>query len=147
MSAKHFLEIIDRDVLKLKEELSLYKNESDLWLLRGDVKNSAGTLALHITGNLKHYIGAVLGKTSYVRQRDKEFSDRNVPREQLLVGLEEARQIVNQVLQGLSDEQLGKEYPIEFMGRRSTHSVLIVLVSHLGYHLGQVNYHRRTTTG
>lgn len=145
-TSKLFFEILDRDVLKLKEELSLYKNESDLWLLKGQVKNSAGTLALHIAGNLKHYIGAVLGNTGYVRQRDKEFSDRNVPRGQLLAGLEEARQIVNQVLLGLSDEQLGKEYPIEFMGRRSTHSVLIVLVSHLGYHLGQVNYHRRLLT-
>ena len=51
----NFTEFLLRDLNKLKEEISLYKNENDIWILKGDVKNSAGTLALHLIGNLKHF--------------------------------------------------------------------------------------------
>jgi hypothetical protein len=68
------------NLTKLKEELSAFKNETDLWHTQGDVKNSPGNLALHLTGNLKHFIGAQLGNTGYVRNRDKEFADKNIPR-------------------------------------------------------------------
>jgi hypothetical protein len=146
MTAQLFQEIIIRDVRKMKEELSLYKNESDIWKLTPGVSNSAGTLALHLTGNLNHFIGAVLGGTGYVREREKEFSDRNVPREKLIAGLDGAEQVVAKTLPSLSDEKLTMDFPIEFMGKRTTLSVLIVLTTHLGYHLGQVNYHRRILT-
>jgi len=52
------LQLLCRDLLKLKEEINLYTNEADLWIVRHDIKNSAGSLALHLVGNLNHYIGA-----------------------------------------------------------------------------------------
>ncbi|MEW6468078.1 MAG: DUF1572 family protein [Bacteroidota bacterium] len=143
MTAQLFLELFERDIVKVKEEIALYANEGDLWLVQGDVRNSAGTLALHLAGNLRHFIGAVLGNTGYVRQRDKEFSDRDIPREQLLAGLDDALDVVRKTLARLSDEDLSRDFPIEFMGRRKTLQVLIILASHLNYHLGQINYHRR----
>ena len=144
MTSQILPELYVKDISKLKEEISLYKNESDLWLLKGDVKNSPGTLALHITGNLKHFIGAQLGKTGYVRERDKEFSDRNVPKENLLKGLSEALEIVKTTLPKLSDEDLQKDFPILFLEKvRPTIEILFILYGHLNYHLGQLNYHRR----
>ncbi|HEY6163252.1 MAG TPA: DUF1572 family protein [Bacteroidia bacterium] len=143
MTATLFLEIFERDIKKLKEEISAYKNEADLWKLEKGIANSAGTLALHLTGNLNHFIGAVLGKSGYVRERDKEFSERNAPREKLIAGIDSAAKAVHETMSKLQDADLAGDFPIEFMGQRKTIQVLIILVAHLNYHLGQINYHRR----
>ena len=144
---KHFADFYLRDLSKLREEISLYKNENDLWLLKGDIKNSAGTLALHLVGNLKHFIGAQLGKTGYVRNRDKEFAERNIPTEFILKEIDEVIAILKKVLPTVKDADLEKEFPIEFLGEKRTIGyILLVLATHLNYHLGQVNYHRRMIT-
>lgn len=136
-----------RDLNKLKKEITLYKNESDLWILKGDVKNSGGTLALHLIGNLKHFIGTQLGSTGYMRQRDKEFSERNIPRETILKEIDETIAVLKKVLPTIKDSDLEKEYPIKFLEeKRTTGWILLTLSTHLSYHLGQVNYHRRMTT-
>jgi hypothetical protein len=144
MILSNFSEFLLRDLNKLKEEISLYKNESDLWVIKGDVKNSAGTLALHLIGNVKHFIGAQLGGTGYVRNRDKEFSDRNVPRENMLKEIDEAINMLKKVMPALKEADLEKQYPLEFLGEKRTIGyILLVVATHLNYHLGQVNYHRR----
>lgn len=144
MITETFLQHFERDLLKLKEEITLYKNESDVWILKGDIKNSAGTLTLHIIGNLKHFIGAQLGNTGYLRNRDKEFSDRNIPREILLKEIDEVIAMVQKVLPVITDEKFNSEYPIEFLKeKRSVGEILFILYGHLNYHLGQINYHRR----
>src|SRR5688572_2211312 len=120
MTAPLFLEIFERDINKLKEEISLYKNENDLWKIEKQISNSAGTLTLHLIGNLNHFIGAQLGNTGYVRQREKEFSDRNVPREKMLKELDTLLPIVRNTLSKLSDADLQKDFPIEFLGKRRT---------------------------
>ncbi|MGE0635347.1 MAG: DinB family protein [Bacteroidia bacterium] len=129
---------------KLKEEVSLFKNETDLWHTQGDVKNSPGNLALHLTGNLNHFIGAQLGNTGYVRNRDREFADKNIPRAEIITGIDEAIEVVNTTLSKLADEDLQKDYPIPFLGKQySTLEILFILYGHLNYHLGQINYQRR----
>lgn len=146
MNAPLFLEIFERDINKLKEELSLYKNEKDLWVVKGDVKNSAGTLTLHLIGNLNHFIGAVLGNTGYVREREKEFSDRNIPLEKMFHDLDEVLRIVKNTLSKLSDADLQKDFLVELIGKRKIVQELLILASHFNYHLGQINYHRRILT-
>ena len=144
MITEHLLSWFLRDLNKLKEEISLYKDESDLWLLKGDIKNSAGTLALHLIGNLKDRIGTQLGGSGYVRNRDKEFADRTIPRENILKEIGEVITIVQKVIPTITDEKFKSEYPIEFLGqKRSVGEILFILYGHLNYHLGQINYHRR----
>lgn len=144
MFATQAKELYLRDLNKLKEEISAFRNENDLWHTQGDVKNSPGNLALHLTGNLKHFIGAQLGNTAYVRNRDKEFADKNIPREEIITGIDEAIEVVNTILSNLTDEDLQKEYPILFLGKQySTLEILFILYGHLNYHLGQINYQRR----
>ncbi len=75
----------------LKKEISLYKNEEDVWKISGDMKNTPGNLCLHICGNLNHFFGAELGKTGYIRERDLEFSRQNVSREELITGIENTK--------------------------------------------------------
>jgi hypothetical protein len=138
------LEFFERELLKLREEIGLYAEESAIWEVRGDIANSAGTLCLHLTGNLKHFIGATLGNTGYIRQRDLEFSLRNVPREELIAGIDEVRAEIKQVLLSFPETALDQIYPLEKHGQIvSNRYMLLHLLTHLNYHLGQVNYHRR----
>lgn len=132
-----------RDLDKLIEELKLYPSEDSLWLISGDIKNSAGTLALHLAGNIRHYIGAELGKNGYVRNRDLEFSARNVPREEIIAEAEKAKADVKQVIPSLTEAQLKGAFPGKIPIEATTEGFLLHLYNHLGYHLGQINYHRR----
>jgi uncharacterized damage-inducible protein DinB len=128
----------------LKSEIESYKNESNLWRIEKKIANSAGNLCLHLVGNLNTYIGATLGQTGYVRDRDAEFSLTNISRKELIQKIVDTIAVVNKVLPTLSDETIQKEYPLLVLKEKtSTEYFLIHLTTHLGYHLGQVNYHRR----
>jgi len=136
--------IIQRDLQKLKSEIESYKVESNLWRIEKTISNSAGNLCLHLVGNLNTYIGATLGQTGYVRDRDAEFSLKNIPRKELIQKIEDTISVVSKVLPTLDDDTIQKEYPLLVLKEKtSTEYFLIHLTAHLGYHLGQVNYHRR----
>ncbi len=134
-----------RDLAKLRNEIALYKSEEKIWVVDASIPNSAGNLCLHLVGNLNTYIGAELGKTSYIRHRDLEFSLKDVPREELLAKIDDTALVVDAVLAVLTNEQLAEEYPLEvFAGKTMTTGYYLAhLAMHLSYHLGQVNYHRR----
>jgi hypothetical protein len=136
--------IFARDLNKLKNEISLYKNEEKLWVTDKNISNSAGNLCLHLIGNLNTYIGAEIGNTNYVRHRPLEFSLKNIPRAELISNIESTMQVADASLDKLRDEDLMLEYPVlVFEEKTSTAFFLVHLATHLGYHLGQINYHRR----
>lgn len=136
--------IFKRELLKLKTEIELYKQESNLWKIEKNIANSGGNLCLHLIGNLNTYIGATLGQTGYVRNRDAEFSLKNISRQDLIQKIEETIQMIDQVLPRLTLAQLEQEYPIIVLKEStSTEFFLVHLATHLTYHLGQINYHRR----
>ena len=136
--------LYERELKKLKEELNLYNNQEDLWKLVPGTANSAGNLILHLVGNLRHFIGAVLGNTGYVRQRDQEFSDKNVDKRDLEALIDVTILEVNATLSKLDPAVLTQDFPKEIGGvKRDTMFVMLHLLAHLNYHLGQVNYHRR----
>ena len=136
--------IFKRDLEKLKQEIASYRNESNLWKVDKSIANSSGNLCLHLVGNLNAYIGAEIGKTSYVRNRDLEFSQKNIPQVQLMKMIEDTIVVVEYGLSKLNENDLEREYPLlVFKEKTSTGYFLIHLAVHLGYHLGQVNYHRR----
>ncbi|WP_407524948.1 DinB family protein [Lacibacter sp. MH-610] len=136
--------LFERDLLRLKTEIELYRDESKLWHIEKGIANSAGNLCLHLIGNLNAFIGAQLGNTGYVRNRELEFSLKDMPRKELLEKIEATIEVVNQSLEKVTDEQLQAEYPIMvFKDKLSTAMFLTHLATHLTYHLGQINYHRR----
>ncbi|OGU32550.1 MAG: DinB superfamily protein [Ignavibacteria bacterium GWA2_35_9] len=144
MFKKTIREIFIRDLNKLKSEIELYKNESDIWVIAKEIKNSAGTLCIHLNGNLKHFIGAILGGTDYKRDRDSEFTIRNISKTELLKSTSETIEVVDKTLSSLSEEKFFENYPVEFRNEiATTDFVLVYLAAHFNYHLGQVNYHRR----
>lgn len=139
---------IARDLAALKRELLAYDREADLWKTPPGIANSAGSLALHAAGNLRHFVGATLGQSGYVRDRDAEFSRRNVPRAELVANVDLAQREVDAALGRLGEKDLLREYPLEVAGTRlTTVAFLLHLSAHLAYHLGQVDYHRRIVTG
>lgn len=131
----------ERDISKLIEEVNLFKNEENLWRTHGSVKNSAGNLALHIIGGMNYLIGTTLAQTGYVRNRDEEFIKKGVERKVLVAQLQELIPVIKETVSGLNMETL---YPLIFDNeKRSVSYVLVQLLLHLNYHLGQVNYLRR----
>ena len=137
-------EFLERELLKLKEEIALYPEEASIWALRPGISNSAGNLCLHLIGNLNHFVGAVLGNTGYIRQRELEFSLKNVSRAELISDLENTIIMLNKAFENLTEADLDKTYPLEKHGKVvTTRYMLLHLLTHLNYHLGQVNYHRR----
>ncbi|WP_185113243.1 DinB family protein [Chryseobacterium sp. JAH] len=136
--------LFTRDLNKLKTEIESYQIEESLWKIDKNISNSGGNLCLHLVGNLNHFFGAILGNSGYVRNRELEFSLKNIPRTELAQQIEATLNIVISTLDQLSEDDLAKEYPIEPLGyKMTTEYFLIHLFGHLGYHLGQINFHRR----
>ena len=141
-------QIFHRDLNKLREEIASYKNEENIWKIEKAIKNPAGNLALHLVGNLNTYIGAALGDHPYSRDRDAEFSLKNIPRAELLRMIDETIIVVDRSLDKINERLLEEDFPMLVFKEKTTTSYMLVhLVAHLGYHLGQVNYHRRLLDG
>lgn len=139
-------ELLLRDLNKLRQEISAYPADDKLWLVKGDIKNPAGNLCLHLCGNLQHYIGAVLGKSGYVRNREAEFSTRRLSKDSLLKEIDATLTIVPTTLAAIDPNTIGEQYPEDVFNKpMTTGHFLIHLAGHLNYHLGQINYHRRLT--
>jgi hypothetical protein len=137
--------LLDRDLSKLADELGMYPDDASVWRVGGTTKNSAGTLTLHLVGNLEAYVGT-FAETGYVRDRDAEFGDRDVPRAELLERIARCRRNVAAGLATITDAQMLEPYPQDLPERFrdwSTHRFLTHLAGHFQWHLGQVDYHRR----
>lgn len=144
MITSALIELFERDLQRLKTEIELYKDEDNLWVLKEGISNTAGNLCLHLLGNLNHFIGATLGNTGYVRYRDDEFSLKNIPRQDLVTNIENCRLVVKTTLLKLTAEDLAKEFEQKVFDKPvTTEMMLMHLTTHLTYHLGQINYHRR----
>lgn len=148
MNGSGFGNLMRRELERLAEQMDAYPDDDTPWVVAGDTKNSGGTLALHIVGNLQHFVGAVLGDTGYIRDREAEFGERGVPREQIHARIEACKRAIG-VLDELSDDALDAPYPGDLpptMPGLTTRQFLLHLVWHLGWHLGQLDYHRRVVS-
>lgn len=139
----YFAELYERDLLKLRDEVKNFRDDYNLWRLKDGVSNSAGTLVLHLLGSLNFCIGNKIGNNGYVRDRLHEFSATDVPREELLAGIDKLIEVVKSTLAGISRERLEDIYPLEIYGQKSTAYYLTFFHGHLNYHLGQIDYLRR----
>lgn len=142
MLTQHLTHLYQRELTNVKEEIAAYKSEDALWITSDGINNSAGNLSLHISGNLQHFFGTILGGTDYERDRDFEFSGK-VSRQELLDDLEDAEKAITDTLAAITEEQLSKLFPVKAFGDVTTEWFILHLYGHLTYHLGQINYHRR----
>ena len=129
------LEKLCQEVRTLAEPL----NEQQFWTKPLDPGNSVGHLVLHLTGNLNHFVGAQLGGTGYMREREREFTETNVPsKSEALQRLEEAVALFRKVVSGLRADQLASPHPETRFG--VVLKALVHLVSHFALHRGQMSY-------
>ncbi len=137
-------ELFERDLLKLKDEINNFKDENNSWRAADGITNPAGTLVLHLLGNLNYTIGTLIGGTGYLRNREQEFSLKGVPREKLVADIESTIEVFKTSLAGINQSKLDETYPLEkIWGQKSTAFYLTSFFGHFSYHLGQVNYLRR----
>jgi hypothetical protein len=144
LNPKHYRVILERELKKLHDEVSAYTSEASLWKVSEGITNSGGNLAVHLVGNLKYYIGAVLGKEDYVRNKELEFSIKNVSKATILADIEGLFEPLKQIIDNLENEVIDGNYPSEIEGKTyPTELILHHTIAHFSYHLGQINYHRR----
>ena len=140
-----FAHLFGRELDRLAEEIGKYDDDADLWSTLGEQKNPPGALALHIVGGLNSMVGATLGATGYVRDRDLEFSGRDVPKDEILQQISACRDTIVPILERLEAETLAAEYPGRtppHMQGSTTRLFLMHLLWHVGWHQGQIRYHR-----
>ncbi|MHC2992552.1 DinB superfamily protein [Pontibacter sp. HJ8] len=136
--------LLERDLERLVKELEAFRQEENLWKTAGHITNTTGNLCLHLAGNLHTYIGAVLGSSGYVRNREAEFSLKDIPRAELIRQVQNTKAVVAHTMASVTDEQLQQPYPQQVLGYEMTTGFFLVhLTGHLSYHLGQINYLRR----
>jgi hypothetical protein len=140
--------VITRELNALRREIEAYPGEDEIWDVRPGITNPGGNLALHLAGNIQYFLGNVLGKSGYVRNRDAEFADKDVPRAELLREIDNALAAVETGMSRITEDDLAQPYPEAVGGVRSTTGAFLAhFATHLAYHLGQVDYHRRILTG
>ena len=148
MFSTELASLFARDLERLAQELRAFPDTPALWRTAPGVSNAAGTLALHLEGNLREFVGRQLGGIAYVRDRPLEFSARDVPQSEIVRRIEAVRDGIPSVIAGLAPETLDRRYPEPYNGAPlSTGKFLLHLFGHLSYHLGQIDYLRRVTTG
>ena len=139
--------VILRELRGLNREIAAYPDNESVWQTAPGVPNSAGTLALHMAGNLRHFIGATLTGNGYIRDRAAEFGTKGLTRAELSGIVTAAINELEVAFDKVTDEQLASEFPIPVAERRlNTGQFLMHLAVHLSYHLGQLDYHRRLLT-
>jgi hypothetical protein len=147
MNSNAFEMLIVRDLLKLKDELSSFNNEGNIWKTAGGISNSSGNLVMHLIGNLNHFIGATLGNTGYIRNREFEFAGKDVARKELLKSIDSTIDMLKIVLPTIDNTEMEREFPLTFAGSHPTGHYLLHFYGHFTYHLGQINYLRRVLEG
>jgi uncharacterized damage-inducible protein DinB len=144
MSEKALHHLFLRDLDRLRDAMEAYTQEAEVWKVGGSISNAAGNLCLHLCGNLRHFVGHLLGGIVYSRDREREFGARDLPLAELLHEVELSRSAVDKTFVTLSSDALKAPYPLRVLDREwSTDEFLLHLYGHLNYHLGQIDYHRR----
>jgi DinB superfamily len=140
--------LLARDLTRLVQQLRAFPDQESLWNTAPGIANSAGNLALHLEGNLREYIGRQLGNMPYERHRPLEFSEKGLPVEDMIARIEQVQRVIPEVIRSLSSATLDAPYPEQVLGvPLTTRQFLIHLLGHFNYHLGQIDYLRRMTTG
>lgn len=140
--------MLTRELDGIAREIEAFPDDASIWRVCPGVSNAAGNLALHVAGNLQHFVGGLLGHTGYLRDREKEFGRRSGTRAEVIEELGRARMVVAQVLPSLPPATLSAGMAHDQLPRPvRAQRMLIHLAAHAGFHLGQIGYLRRILTG
>src|ERR1700686_4245142 len=103
--------------------------------------NSIGHLVLHLTGNLRYYIGAQIAGSGYVRDRDREFTDAaRANKDDVLRNFDRAIQLVVDTIRKQATESWGSAYSAERSKETNRFAIVLSCAAHADHHLGQIIY-------
>jgi uncharacterized damage-inducible protein DinB len=104
--------------------------------------NSIGHLVLHLTGNLNYYIGARVAETGYVRDRDREFTEKRQPsKEEALRAFDTTVAMVVATIRKQTAEDWGKAYTAEReQEAKDRMQIFVRCAGHTYHHVGQMVY-------
>jgi hypothetical protein len=115
-------------------------SENEIWWRPNKASNAAGSIVLHLCGNIRQWIISGLGEIPGARIREKEFSERGPIKRRMLIGL--LRNTVGEasgVIGRLPCESLLRMFRIQ--GYQVSGLVAILHVyEHFAYHTGQIIY-------
>jgi len=148
MLSRELSALYTRDLTRLIQELNAFPDTATLWQTRAGITNSAGNLALHLEGNLREFIGRLMGKIEFTRDRPREFSDSGIEKDELVARITAVRDAIPAVIAGMTAEEFDADFPQEYGGRIHPNRLMLIhLATHLNYHLGQIDCLRRVLTG
>ena len=82
-------------------------NDQMIWWRPNEQSNAVGNLVLHCAGSTRYHIGQIVGGSDFVRNRDAEFAERReIPKSELLRGLNDALEEADQVLGTFDPDRL-----------------------------------------
>jgi uncharacterized damage-inducible protein DinB len=122
-------------------ELAAPLSDEQFWAKPFAFGNSFGHLVLHLTGNLNYYIGAQIAGTGYVRDRPLEFSEAKRPsKAEVLKKFDQTIDMVLGAINSQSAEDWSKEYTAVGVDVRDRFAAVLLCVTHLHHHIGQMMY-------
>jgi uncharacterized damage-inducible protein DinB len=131
--------LVAESMPRLRKCLGLL-SEEEIWRRPNAETPSVGNLVLHLMGNVRQYILSGLGGAPDRRRRSQEFVETGpIPTSELLARLED--------LMGEMEETLARIDPASLLDLRRVQgfdesglSILVHVVEHFSYHVGQISY-------
>ena len=117
-------------------------SQEQLWTNPFNYGNSVGHLLLHLTGNLRYYIGTQIAGTGYVRNRALEFTDTaRHPKAEVVSRLDRTIDMVVATLEA----QSATDWTLPYSGEgepeaKDRFTIFLRCATHFYEHVGQVNY-------
>jgi uncharacterized damage-inducible protein DinB len=131
--------LFEENVPRLKKCLAQL-TETEIWYRPNAHSNSIGNLVLHLCGNVRQWVLSGLGEQADTRKRQQEFDEKGpVPTEKLVQMVDELMHEVERVLDNLSPEMLLEKRDVQVY-RETGLSILVHVVEHFSYHVGQMTY-------
>lgn len=119
-------------------------SQEQIWTPGPEGSNSIGTLTHHLSGNLRHFLGAGLLADGYQRDRDAEFADRNISARDLTAELQKALEVAHMALETIDTQLIHAPYQsVDGREFASMAHMLLMIEAHFAYHVGQINYTKR----
>lgn len=137
---------LNQQALRICECLDRLTDEQ-LWIRHGEHENAVGNLVLHLSGNVRQWIGCGVGGKADVRARDREFAARGDIagadlKERLTSVAEEATAIIG----GLKAARLAETTRVQNYEMTVLEAIYHV-VEHFSLHAGQIFYATKLLAG
>jgi len=131
--------LFEESVPRLKKCL-VELEEKEIWYRPNENSNSVGNLVLHLCGNVRQWVLTGLAGQPDVRQRQTEFDERGpLPTADLIAKVDKLEEDVRAYLEVISPEKILEPCTVQGFKENGL-SVLVHVVEHFSYHVGQMTY-------